>query len=73
MEHNLRHYALHSFKYNAERDILTSLPSDNYPTERQVVVQEEIFRIIEQEYLLSKHAGQDTTWASIRGAYYGIS
>ena len=33
-EHNLRHYALNSFKYNAERDILTSLPSDNYPTER---------------------------------------
>ena len=38
-----------------------------------MVVQEEIFRVIEQEYLLSKHAGQDTTWASIRGVYYGIS
>ena len=38
-----------------------------------MVVQEEIFRIIEQEHLLSKHAGQDTTWASIRGAYYSIS
>ena len=72
-EHNLHHHALHSFKYDTEKDVLTFLPSDNHPAERQVVVQEEIFRVIEQEHLLSKHAGQDTTWASIRGVYYGIS
>ena len=72
-EHNLHHHALHSFKYDTEKDILTFLPSDNHPAEQQVVVQEEIFRVIEQEHLLSKHAGQDTTWASIRGVYYGIS
>jgi len=72
-EHNLHHHALHSFKYDTEKDVLTFLPSDNHPAKRQVVVQEEIFRVIEQEHLLSKHAGQDTTWASISGVYYGIS
>jgi hypothetical protein len=53
--------------------MLLALPSEGWPKERQVVVESEIFRVIEQEHLLSKHAGQDTTWASIRGTYYGIS
>ena len=37
------------------------------------MVQEEILRVIEQEYLLSKHAGQNMTWAAIRNTFYGIS
>ena len=73
IEHSQHHYTLHLFKYDAEKDLLLALPSGIYPAEHQVVVQEEIFRVIEQEHLLGKHAGQDTTWASIRGTYYGIA
>lgn len=73
IEHGQRHHALQSFRYDAEKDLLIALPSQSHELERQVVVEEEIFRIIEQEHLLSKHAGQDATWASIRGTYYGIS
>jgi hypothetical protein len=53
--------------------MLLALPSESWPKDHQVVVENEIFGVIEQEHLLSKHAGQDTTWASIRGTYYGIS
>ncbi|KAI9766128.1 MAG: hypothetical protein M1839_005023 [Geoglossum umbratile] len=59
------HHALEGFQYDAERDLLLVLASENWPKERQVVVEGEIFRMIKQEHLLSKHAGQDTTWASV--------
>jgi hypothetical protein len=62
-----------TYRYDAERDILIALPSDGHSQERKVVVQDEIFSVIEQEHLLSKHAGQETTWASISKTYYGIS
>ena len=53
--------------------MLLVLLSESWPKDHQVVVENEIFGVIEQEHLLSKHAGQDTTWISIRGTYYGIS
>ena len=53
--------------------MLLALPSESWPKDHQMVVENEIFGVIEQEYLLSKHASQDTIWASIRGTYYGIS
>ena len=73
IEHSQHHYAVNSFRYNTVNDILLVLPSESHPGERQVVVQEEILRVIEQEHLLSKHAGQNMTWAVIRNTFYGIS
>lgn len=72
-EHSQRHYAVHNFRYDAGTDILWALSSEKHQGERQVVVQEEILRIIEQEHLLSKHSGRDTTWTSISKTYYGIA
>ncbi len=72
-DYSQRHHALQSFRYDVEKDMLLALPSESWPKDCQVVVENEIFGVIEQEHLLSKHAGQDTTWASIRGTYYGIS
>ncbi|KAI9759664.1 MAG: hypothetical protein M1840_003230, partial [Geoglossum simile] len=55
-DYSQRHRALEGFRYDAERDLLLALASENWPKERQVVVEEEIFRVVEQEHLLSKHA-----------------
>ena len=73
IEHSQRHHAVNSFRYDTVNNILLVLPSESHPGERQVVVQEEILRVIEQEHLLSKHAGQNMTWAAIRNTFYGIS
>jgi hypothetical protein len=61
IEHSQRHHAVNSFRYDAVNDILLVLPSESHSEERQVVIQEEILRVIEQEHLLSKHAGQNMT------------
>ena len=37
------------------------------------MVKEDIFRVIEQEHLLGKHAGQDMTWEAVKNTYYSIS
>ena len=73
IEHSQHHHAVNSFRYDAANNILLVLPSESHPGERQVVVQEEILRVIEQEHLLSKHAGQNMIWAAIRNTFYGIS
>ena len=73
VERSQRHHSQHTYRYEPEEDILFMLPSEGHPQERRVVAEEEILSIIEQEHLLSKHAGQNTTWASINKTYYGIS
>ena len=73
IEHSQHYHAVHSFRYDAASDILLALLSEGHSGKRQVVVQEEIFKVIEQEHLLSKHAGQNMTWAAIRNTYYGIA
>ena len=72
-ESSKRFHIRRTFRYDAEKDILIALPSDGHSQERRAIVQDEIFGVIEQEHLLSKHAGQDTTWASISKTYYRIS
>src|SRR5438046_1271240 len=73
IEYSQHYHAVNSFRYDTVNDILLVLPSESHPGKRQVVVQEEILRVIEQEHLLSKHAGQNMTWAAIRNTFYGIS
>ena len=46
-----------SFKYYAKRDILMAFLSNHCLEECQVVVEDNIFKVIEQEHLLGKHIG----------------
>ena len=46
-DYSQHNHALQSFRYDIERDMLLSLPSEGCSKEQQVVVEGDIFRIIE--------------------------
>ena len=64
---------MRTFRYDADHDTLWALACTDHLSERVVVVKEDIFRVIEQEHLLEKHASQNMTWKAIKNTYYGIS
>ena len=71
-EANNRKQAKETFRWDSEKRILYTLPTEKHPQEREIVVESRIYEIIAYKHDLTGHAGMDATWSAIERHYYGI-
>lgn len=71
-ESSRRHYVKKTFAWNAQEQVLISLPKGNQGKTRRVVAEDKIMDVVGEVHESNHHGGWDATWKDVSNNYYGI-